>query len=129
MPNTLKDDVQQEYVHGTDWWTRFIVIALIVLTVIFVREVLEIYREYQTEPAFVIGLVTAVVTGEFSIMYFIFRNKKDVIRETIRYEHDFEMRPATVEPTTFNNTHEHGHSLKADPDSFEGIFPKDDSIL
>ena len=129
MPNTLKDDIQQEYVHGTDWWTRCIVLLLLGLGAIFVREVLDIYRTYQSEPAFVIAMVGGVLAGEFSIMYFIFRNKKDVIRETIRYEHDFEMRPATVEPTTLNNTYEHGHSLKVDPDSFEGIFPKDDSIL
>ena len=90
MPDA-KDYIEK--MHGTDWWTRFIVIAIIVLTVIFVREVLEIFRIYQTEPAFVIAMVGTVVAGEFSILYFIFRNKKEIVKESIRYERDYEMIP------------------------------------
>lgn len=90
--------VDLEKQQQTSWWTRGIVLLLIFLTVIFVREVLAIYREFQTEPAYLIGLVTAVVTGEFSLMYFIFRNKKDVIKETIRYERDLEIGPRAAPP-------------------------------
>ena len=129
MPNTLKDDIQQEYVHGTDWWTRCIVLLLLGLGAIFVREVLDIYRTYQSEPAFVIAMVGGVLAGEFSIMYFIFRNKKDVIRETIRYEHDFEMRPAAVKSPTLQDPYDYSYEEEIDPDSFEAIFPKDDYIL
>ena len=96
MPGAMQD-YKDEYMYKTDWWTRCIVIAIITLTVIFVREVLLIFREFQSEPAFIIAMVGTVVAGEFSILYFIFRNKKDIVRESIRFEHDYEVIPMVAE--------------------------------
>ena len=129
MPNTLKDDVQAEYVHGTDWWIRGIVLLVILLNVLFVREILDIYRTYQMEPAYLIAMVGGLSGGEFSLVYFLTRGKKDLIRETIRYEHDFEMRPAAVKSPTLQDPYDYSYEEEIDPDSFEAIFPKDDYIL
>ena len=114
------EDYKQEYMYKTDWWTRLLVVAIIILTVIFVREVLEIFREFQTEPAYVIAMVGTVVAGEFSILYFIFRNKKDIVRESIRFEHDYEMIPMVAEPRVDVQEEYGGDSVMGE--GFEEVF-------
>ncbi len=104
MPDEMKE-YKDKYVKGTDWWTRFIVILIIILTVVFVREILDIFRETGMEPVALIAMVGAIVAGEFSILYFIFKNKGDIVKETIRYERDTEIKPfsAIDEPFDFEN--------------------------
>ena len=97
MPNSMQDMVKEEYVNKTDWWIRFIVLLVIFLNVLFVREILDIYRTYQMEPAYLIAMVGGLSGGEFSLVYFLTRGKRDMVRESIRYEHDYEMIPMVTE--------------------------------
>ena len=121
MPGSMQD-YKDEYMYKTDWWTRIIVLLLIGLGVIFVKEVLEIYREFQSEPAFVIAMVGGVLAGEFSIMYFIFRNKKDIVRESIRFEHDYEMIPMVAETEPHDRVQEEYGGDSGMGEGFEEVF-------
>jgi len=116
MPDEMKE-YKEKYVEGSDWWSRFIVLAVIALTVIFIREVLDIFRAMGSEPIALIAMVGAIVAGEFSLLYFIFRNKTDVVKETIRFERDYERGPSlfTAEPVAFDDT---------DYEDFDDVFPK-----
>jgi uncharacterized membrane protein len=94
-------DYKDKYVKGTDWWTRCLVLLIIALTIIFVREILDIFRATGMEPYALIAMVGAIVAGEFSLLYFIFRNKTDIVKETVRYEREYESRPHSIS----NNDH------------------------
>ena len=118
MPKMV-DDLNEEYVRGTDWWSRIIVLIVIALNVVFIIEILDIYREYQTEPYALIGMVTALSVGEFSILYFIYRNRKEVVRETIRYDRDYEMISGgrTHEAKMATDKQKHDAALQSDKQS------------
>ena len=105
----MQDMVKEEYVDKTDWWIRFIVLLVIFLNVLFVREILDIYRTYQMEPAYLIAMVGGLSGGEFSLVYFLTRGKRDMVRESIRYEHDYEMIPMVTEAQAQAQAQAHDH--------------------
>ena len=111
MPKMI-DDLSEEYIKKSDWWGKLIVLLVIALNIVFVREILGIFREYQTEPYALIGLVTTLSVGEFSIMYFIFRNRKEIVRETISYDRDYEMISGGLTHEAKMATDEQEHDVK-----------------
>ena len=131
MPKLI-DDISEEYIKKPDWWGKTIVLLVIALNIIFIMEILNIYREYQIEPYALIGMVTALSVGEFSILYFIYRNRKEIVRETISYDRDYEMvsggRTHDVKMATDEQEHEakmaveeQDHERKIEPDKKEDI--------
>jgi len=91
MPK-LSDDIGEEYVRKPDYWSKFIVLLIIGLNILFVLEILDIFRTMESEPYALIGLVSAVSVGQYSIIYFVLKKGETIVRESIRYERDYEER-------------------------------------
>jgi len=91
MPKIV-DDVSEEYVRKPDYWSKFIVLLIIGLNILFVLEILDIFRTMESEPYALIGLVSAVSVGQYSIIYFVLKRGETIVRESIKYERDYEER-------------------------------------
>lgn len=65
-------------------FSKFIVLLILALTTLFVIEVIDIFVMTGKEPIALIGMVTAIVTGEFSLLYLIYTQRKRTEREEIR---------------------------------------------
>ena len=90
MPKIV-DDVNEAYVRKPDYWSKFIVLLIIGLNILFVLEILDIFRTMESEPYALIGLVSAVSVGQYSIIYFVLKKGETIVRESIRYDRDYEM--------------------------------------
>ena len=88
----IVDDVNEAYVRKPDYWSKFIVLLIIGLNILFVLEILDIFRTMESEPYALIGLVSAVSVGQYSIIYFVLKRGETIVRESIRYERDYEER-------------------------------------
>lgn len=97
---------------GPGWYDRLLELVMLSAAGYFVWWVVNIFIDTGMEPMATIGLVGAIVAGEFGILYLNRRKKEDIIRETIRYERGFESGPSTMELS----------DVKVDDD-------RDDSIL
>ena len=79
------------------WFSKILLVAILAGIVFFVIEVLTIFRITGHEPVALIAGVFGLVVGEFGLIYAIHRNKQDIVKESIRYERDYESIPLAVE--------------------------------
>jgi len=127
MPKIV-DDINEAYVRKPDYWSKFIVILIIGLNILFVLEILDIFRTMESEPYALIGLVSAVSVGQYSIIYFVLKRGETIVRESIRYERDYEERANFMahEKDMQKDEYAHEHHMKPDHEQHTEPIEKKD---